>query len=217
MRTGMPTGKGRHVTPRTVLILLGAALAVATASPAVAGSSGNEDAGRRVFEANCAMCHGADASGMMGMHPSLRGAVDRLTREGVEVTIRNGRDTRPPMPAFEGRLSDGDIADVTAYLESLPSGRRNFGPGDDAGGGMMGGDGGMMDGGMMMGGGVVMLMMVLVALAFLALVVAAIVWLVRQSTDTGGSSTARQELDRRYAAGEVDRDEYLQRRRDLEG
>lgn len=78
------------------------------------------------------------------------------------------------------------------------------------------GDGGMMDGGMM-GGGIMMLMMVLIALGFLALVVAAIVWLVRQSTDTAGSSSARQELDRRYAAGEVDRDEYLQRRRDLEG
>lgn len=216
MRTGMPTPEGRHVTSRTVLILLGAVLAVATASPALAGSAGSEDAGRRVFEANCAMCHGADAAGMMGMHPSLRGAVDRLTREGVEVTIRNGRDTRPPMPAFEGSLSEGDIADVIAYLESLPSGRRNLGPGDDAGGGMMG-DGGMMDGGMMMGGGVMMLMTVLLVLAFLALVVAAIVWLVREGADTGGSSSARQELDRRYAAGEVDRDEYLQRRRDLEG
>lgn len=205
------------MTTRTVLILLGAVLVVASASPALASSSGSEDAGRRVFEANCAMCHGGDASGMMGMHPSLRGAVDRLTREGVEVTIRNGRDTRPPMPAFEGRLSDGDIADVIAYLESLPSGPRNFGPGDlDARDGMMG-DGGMMDGGVMMGGGVMMLMMVLLVLGFLALVVAAIVWLVRQSTGTGGSSSARDELDRRYAAGEVDRDEYLQRRRDLEG
>lgn len=205
------------MTARRVLILLGAVLVVATASPAVAGSSGSEEAGRGIFEANCAMCHGVDATGMMGMHPSLRGVVDRLTREGVEVTIRNGRDTRPPMPAFEGRLSDGDIADVIAYLESLPSGPRNFGTGDDdAGGGMMG-DGGMMDGGMMMGGGVMMLMMALLVLGFLVLMIAAIVWLVRQGTGTGGSSSAREELDRRYAAGEVDRDEYLQRRRDLEG
>ncbi|MBA2273940.1 MAG: c-type cytochrome [Actinobacteria bacterium] len=61
------------------------------------------------------------------------------------MTIRNGRDTNPPMPAFEGRLNDEEIADVIAYLDTLPVGPRNFGPGA---GGIMGGD---MDG--MMGGG----------------------------------------------------------------
>lgn len=87
------------------------------------------------------MCHGNDAGGMMGMHPSLRGAVDRLSLEGVEVAIRNGRDTDPPMPAFAGRLSDDEIDAVISYLESLPAGPRNFGPDHR--------DGGMMDGGMM--------------------------------------------------------------------
>ena len=75
------------------------------------------------------MCHGSDASGMMGMHPSLRGAVERLSVEGVEVTIRKGRRTMPPMPLFEGRLSDQQIDDVLAYIDSLPAGPRNFGPG----------------------------------------------------------------------------------------
>jgi putative membrane protein len=193
---------------------------------------GNVDAGRDVFEANCAMCHGGDAAGMMGMHPSLRGAVERLSREGVEVTIRKGRDTSPPMPAWEGRLTDQEIADVIAYLDSLPAGPRNFGPGasmmDD--GGMMHDHGGMMDGmmdGMTGGGGMVgVFMMVLYGLLVLLLValgVAALVWLVQRLR--GGATTpprdaqpspARGELDRRYAAGELSRDEYLERRRDLE-
>ncbi len=193
-----------------------AALAVAVAVPATAGESGDEDAGRRVFQANCAMCHGGDGSGMMGMHPSLRGAVDRLTREGVEVTIRNGRDTRPPMPAFGGRLSDEQIDDVIAYIGSLPSGPRNFGPERDGRGTSGRGGGRMMDRGMMMGGGLAMLLMVLFVIGLLVLAVTATVWLVRKTGSGSSTSSAREELDRRYAAGEIDRDDYLQRRRDLE-
>lgn len=204
---------------RLVGVLLGVLALVSVSTwPAVAGESGSVDAGRQVFQASCAMCHGQDATGMMGMHPSLRGATDRLTREGVEVTIRNGRDTQPPMPAFERRLNDEQIADVVAYIESLPAGPRNFGPGgEETDGGAMG-DGGMMDGGMMMGGGLMMLVMVVLVLMLLALAVTGIVWFVRQSDSTGAtSSSAREELDGRYAAGDIDRNDYLQRRRDLEG
>lgn len=40
-------------------------------------AGGDPERGERVFRAECAMCHGSDARGMMGMHPSLRGAVER--------------------------------------------------------------------------------------------------------------------------------------------
>lgn len=109
-------------------------LAAAGAQP-----DGDAEAGADVFRDSCAMCHGSDATGMMGMHPALTGAVDRLSRDGVEITIRNGRATDPPMPSFDNRLSDDEIADVVAYIEALPDGPRNFGPGhqDGMGGGMM--------------------------------------------------------------------------------
>ena len=124
------------IFPRAARVALGASigLALVLALPAAGQEGGDPQRGREVFEQNCAMCHGQDASGMMGMHPSLRGAIERLSREGVEVTIRKGRDVRPPMPAFEGRLSDEEIAHVIAYLDALPVGPRNFGPGA----GMMG-------------------------------------------------------------------------------
>jgi mono/diheme cytochrome c family protein len=125
---------------------------------------GDVTRGEEIYQANCAMCHGADATGMMGMHPALTGVVDRLTVAGVEVTIRNGRDTRPPMPAFDDRLDDTDLADLIAYLDDLPDGPRNF-ANDDGGRGMMDdqGMGGMMD--RMMGGGNVVLWIVVVILA----------------------------------------------------
>lgn len=61
-----------------------------------------------------------------------------------------------------------------------------------------------------------MLLMVLVVLALLVLAITVTAWLVRQGTGASISSP-REELDRRYASGELDRDDYLQRRRDLEG
>jgi putative membrane protein len=78
--------------------------------------------------------------------------------------------------------------------------------------------GGMMDG--MMGGGAFMWFWAIFAVLVLALLVVGVVWLVRTLASPGpGSATtsARQELDLRYARGELTREEYQQRRTDLEG
>ena len=139
-----------------LLLLSGTALAQ---TDAIEGADGDVAKGEEIYQATCAMCHGADATGMMGMHPALTGVLDRLTVEGVEVTIRNGRDTNPPMPAFGDRLDDDDIADLIGYLATLPDGPRNFA--ND-------GDGGMMEGrgmGGMSGGGSTVLWMAIVILA----------------------------------------------------
>jgi putative membrane protein len=80
-------------------------------------------------------------------------------------------------------------------------------------------DGNMMGGGMM-GSGAFMWFWALFAVLVLALLVVGVVWLVRTlaSLGPGGStSAARQELDLRYARGELTREEYQQRRADLEG
>ena len=83
-----------------------------------------------------------------------------------------------------------------------------------------GGD--MMNGGMM-GGGFVWFWAVL-WLVVLALLVVGAIWLARTltrpSSPSGGPtapSAARAELDLRYARGDLTREEYLQRRADLEG
>ena len=211
---------------------LGAALAslvvvlAGTSSPAAA-AEGDVEAGREVFEANCALCPGADASGMMACTPVAAGAAERLSREGVAVTIRKERDT---MPAVGERLTDAQIAEVIAYITSLPEGSRNFGPGADRMDDEMMGDDGMMQGDGMMGGnmmdgmmGGVMVLWVLFLLALIGLAVAAVVWLVRSmrrpppgADGSRSDSGARAELDRRYASGELSREDYLQRRDDLE-
>jgi putative membrane protein len=83
---------------------------------------------------------------------------------------------------------------------------------------MMGGDGWNMMGGGFMWFWVVM---VVVMVVVLALLVAGAIWLARTLTrppnPPSGPGPARAELDLRYARGELDREEYLQRRADLDG
>lgn len=187
--------------------LLLVVLVLAAPDRALAESE-DRGAGRALFQENCAMCHGTDAAGMMGMHPSLRGAVERLTVEGVEVTIRKGRDTVPPMPAFGERLSQEEIDEIVAYLDTLPVGPRNFG-----------GESGMMDMNGMMDGG--MLVGMVVCLLLIAAVVVASVLLMRRFWGATGSSRAQDDhalrvLEERYARGEIDHDEFEERRRVLQ-
>lgn len=184
------------------------ALFVLSGSAWAQSDEGDPQPGERVFEAHCAMCHGSDAAGMMGMHPSLRGAVERLSPEGVEVTIRKGRNTTPPMPAFEDRLSEQAIDDLVSYIASLPQGPRNFGPGEGMEGmGDMMRDRDTSDG--LVVGFVTALVVVLAVGALAGLVLR-----LRRRPAIGAHALAL--LDRRYALGELSHDEYLERRRDLE-
>lgn len=202
----------RSMWSRTIRrgLWIGMAGAFLIPSSTAAQEQGDPQQGREVFEQNCAMCHGSDASGMMGMHPSLRGAIERLSREGVEVTIRKGRDVMPPMPAFEGRLSDDDISDVIAYLDTLPAGSRNFGPGAGVMGdmeGMMGRSGPDSPGWFpWLLAGVLAIALIGTAIALAARVGAG---------ERGRRSQALHILEERYARGDIDHEEFEERRRGL--
>ncbi len=74
--------------------------------------------------------------------------------------------------------------------------------------GMMGWGGGMAPYGM------------IVWILILALLVAGVVWMIRAMTSSSGDlvgrrSSALDVLEERYARGEIKRDEYLEKRRDL--
>jgi mono/diheme cytochrome c family protein len=69
-------------------------------------------AGRTIFVDNCGSCHtlaDAGTSGTIG--PALDGT--SLSEDAIETQVRNGGGA---MPAFEGDLSDDEIADVAAYV-----------------------------------------------------------------------------------------------------
>ena len=76
------------------------------------------DAGEQVFSGNCAACH---AGGQNVIMPEKTLEKDALTEflaggfnEGaVKTQVTNGKNA---MPAFGGRLSNDDIANVAAYV-----------------------------------------------------------------------------------------------------
>ncbi len=75
----------------------------------------------------------------------------------------------------------------------------------------------MMEDGMM--GQVMVVSMTIVMILVLTALIAGVVWLVRTLADSrrpNGERRATEVLEMRYARGELDRDEYLQLREDLQ-
>jgi mono/diheme cytochrome c family protein len=72
--------------------------------------------GKTVFTAQCSACHGA--TGIEGgIGPSLADEKNHKDAIAAEAFIKN---PDPPMPKlWPGTLSASDVADVTAYVESL--------------------------------------------------------------------------------------------------
>mmetsp|Transcript_26740 Transcript_26740/g.55835 ORF Transcript_26740/g.55835 Transcript_26740/m.55835 type:complete len:139 (+) Transcript_26740:58-474(+) len=106
---------GKAFAPKTAAITAAASAALLVSTPALAGDIG---AGEQVFSANCAACH---AGGQNVIMPEKTLYKDALTnylaggmKEGSVVTqVTNGKNA---MPAFGGRLSDDDIANVASYV-----------------------------------------------------------------------------------------------------
>ena len=89
--------------------------------------SGDPAVGAKLFTADCASCHGAGGSG--GFGPKLVGLADEVTPSFFAWRVK---DPTPPMPKLP--LTDAQIADLAAYLETLgtspvgstgPSGRNS--------------------------------------------------------------------------------------------
>ena len=93
----------------------GAAAAVVASSPVFAADAG---AGEQVFNANCAACHAGGQNVIMPEKTLEKEALDQYLSGGrseksVITQVTNGKNA---MPAFGGRLSDEDIANVAAYV-----------------------------------------------------------------------------------------------------
>jgi mono/diheme cytochrome c family protein len=84
--------------------------APATPEPIAIGNQGH---GADIFRANCAICHTANGAAA-GVGPSLTGEKKRKNYEQTVTWIEN---PDPPMPKLS--LSEHDVADVAAYVQSL--------------------------------------------------------------------------------------------------
>lgn len=73
--------------------------------------TGDAAAGQAVYQARCALCHGDNGEG--GTGPAIAGE-DEL-EELVEVVLFGEGD----MSGFDGVISDQEVADVVAFVQTL--------------------------------------------------------------------------------------------------
>jgi len=69
--------------------------------------------GKTVFAKNCAQCHAADG----GIGPALK---NEKSRKNYAQTVAWIKNPQPPMAKlFPGVISEKDVADVAAYVQTL--------------------------------------------------------------------------------------------------
>ncbi len=110
------------------VMLLAAGLAPGSAAAAPSGTD--------LYAQNCSSCHQADANGLAGQFPPLRGRIDRIAAttegrhyladiliHGMAGSIQVGSDSYVGyMPAF-ARLPDDQIATILDWVSALGSTR----------------------------------------------------------------------------------------------
>ena len=86
--------------------------------------------GARLYQENCAQCHGPEAQGHPDWQnpqviaaPPLDGSGNAWKRSRLDLiaVVKNGasRNGVPAMPAWNGRLSDQDIEDIISWFQAL--------------------------------------------------------------------------------------------------
>lgn len=92
----------------------GAAVSSSAASERAAGAP-DAAAGKRLFAANCAACHGASAEG--GAGPKLQGEHERKSEAEIVQWIKNPSAKMPKL--YPSPLGEQDVADLAAYVKGL--------------------------------------------------------------------------------------------------
>lgn len=78
-------------------------------------SAGNASRGKELYNASCVVCHGKDATGHIG--PRLAGNAILANDQIFRKTVHQGRHMMPPL---KDALTEEQIADILAWLRTLP-------------------------------------------------------------------------------------------------
>ena len=101
-----------------IVAAIGLALVVPMAeAPAEEAARQELEVGARVYEENCASCHGVNGSPTMGGAPNFkRGQGLMQSDQDLHRRIQSGKRA---CPAYRGILDDQQILDVIAYIRTL--------------------------------------------------------------------------------------------------
>ncbi len=78
--------------------------------------------GEKVFKAKCASCHGPDGKGDTAAGKATKSrdiCSDEVKAESDAAWTDIISKGKNKMPAYAGKISDGDVKDVIAYMRSL--------------------------------------------------------------------------------------------------
>lgn len=107
-----------------------AAMLLIVLSSAVMAQEGDITRGSQIFDANCAVCHGPDGQGRVGVNLSNDWpAIDptAFTRAVIEQGVA-GTPMTPWSQQYGGPLNEQEITDVVAFVASLSGGRSPIAP-----------------------------------------------------------------------------------------
>jgi len=97
----------------SIVVLLITVATFTLARPALAGDAAS---GAKIFSANCAACH-AGGNNVVNATKTLKKAdlekYSMNSLDAIKTQITKGKNA---MPAFAGRLKDGQIEDVATYV-----------------------------------------------------------------------------------------------------
>lgn len=87
-------------------------IGAAQSSGQEAAGSESADAEAKIYQKNCAMCHGEEKQGKLPTFPSLVGVTKRLTTQQITDRIHHGKGMMPAFP----NLKDGDLTALLHFL-----------------------------------------------------------------------------------------------------
>ncbi len=83
--------------------------------PVPTSPPGDTARGKELYNASCVVCHGNGATGHIG--PRLAGNAILANDQAFRKTVHEGRHMMPPL---KDALTEEQIADILAWLRSLP-------------------------------------------------------------------------------------------------
>ena len=111
----------------SLVLMLLPTLAAAQTKPAAAAQPSDMMAGRRIFDAQCAWCHGNAGDG--GTGPNLHGRLRHATTVASTVDIIINGIPGTDMPSFRVGLTDRSARQAATYVLSLSRSAGRPGPG----------------------------------------------------------------------------------------
>jgi mono/diheme cytochrome c family protein len=90
------------------------------------GAEASADAGAKVYAAKCASCHAKDGTGNPTMAKVFKVEPEKVSVVSDAALAKSDADLAKTtsegagkMPAYKGKLTDAQIADVVAYIRTL--------------------------------------------------------------------------------------------------